>query len=99
MTILQEKTKTEDGKWMKTTTVKKTDTIIKPNTFSLNIFSETKPLLDNSNTPRAAKKAITLERNFDHDIWVYNKTSLDDFSLAAKDAKRGKSMKRKIMRR
>ena len=84
---------------MKTTTVRKTDSIITPNTFSLNLFSETKPLLDNSNTPRAAKKAITLERNFDHDIWVYNKGSLDDFSKTAKDVKKGKSLKRKIMRR
>ena len=67
-----------------------------PNNFHPKLIQEVKPLIDNSNTPRGAKKAITLERNFDRDIWVYNKTSLDDFSEAAKDAKRGKQLARKI---
>lgn len=55
-----------------------------------------KPLIDNTHTPRGAKKAITLERNFDRDIWVYNKSTLDNFAEAAKDAKRGKQLARKI---
>ena len=37
-----------------------------------------------------------LERNFDRDTWVYNKADLGDFSEAAKDAKRGKLIARKI---
>lgn len=67
-----------------------------PNNFHPKVLQEVKPLLDNSNTPRAAKKAITLERNFDRDIWVYNKNTLDNFAEAAKDAKRGKQLARKI---
>ena len=30
-------------------------------------------LLDNSNTPRGAKRAITLDRNFDKFAWMYNR--------------------------
>ena len=99
MTITQTKTKTDDGQVFTQTKVQKTESVFKPNTFSLNLIENTKPLLDNSNTPRSAKKAITLERVFDHDVWVYNKTSLDDFAKTAKDVKKGKSLKRKIMRK
>eukprot|EP00347_Sterkiella_histriomuscorum_P011236 403373226 len=67
-----------------------------PNNFHPKIITDVKPLLDNSNTPRGAKKAITLERNFDHDVWVYNKSTLHDFSDATKDAKRGKLLAKKI---
>ena len=42
--------------------------------------SNLKPLLDNSNTPRGAKKAMTLERNFDTFAWMYNRTQADNFA-------------------
>jgi len=76
--------------------ITKTNAKWDPNNFSLKLLDDTKPLLDNSNTPRAAKKAITLERCFDHDIWIYNKTSLDEFKEAGKDNKRGKLLAKKI---
>lgn len=67
-----------------------------PNKFNPGLLSETKPLLDNSNTPRGAKKAITLERCFDKDMWVYNKSHMGEFSEALKDYKRGKLLAKKI---
>lgn len=42
--------------------------------------SNLKPLLDNSNTPRGAKKAMTLERNFDTFAWMYNRTTSENFA-------------------
>jgi hypothetical protein len=36
-----------------------------PNNFMPTLLNSEKPLLDNSNTPRGAKRAITLERTFD----------------------------------
>lgn len=53
-----------------------------------------KPLLDNSNTPRAAQKAITLERNFDKDPWIYNKRHLSVFTEAVKDKKKATILKK-----
>ena len=69
--------------------------------FSLNLIQEKTPLLlDRSNTPRGALKAITLERTFDKDIWLYNKKTLDDLaSSTAKDTKLGKIYKRRILRK
>lgn len=82
------------------TKVTRSDRVWSPNTFSLNLMqTQTPMLLDRSNTPRGAKKAITLERTFDKDIWVYNKKSMDELATStAKDVKRGKFYKRKIMR-
>jgi hypothetical protein len=55
-------------------------------------------MIERVETPRAVKKAITLERNFDKDIWLYNKTSMDDFRATAKDIKIGKIYKKRIMK-
>ena len=55
-------------------------------------------MIERVETPRAVKKAITLERNFDKDIWLYNKTSMDDFRSTAKDIKLGKIYKKRIMK-
>lgn len=58
----------------------------KHNGFHASLLDKTtKPLLDNSNTPRAAKKAITLERCFDKDPWMYNKNNLETFDASGKD--------------
>ena len=55
--------------------------------------------MDRTHTPRGTKRAITLERTFDKDIWVYNKRSMDELaSSTMKDVKRGKFYKKKIMR-
>jgi hypothetical protein len=37
------------------------------------------PLLDNTNTPRGVKKAITLDRCFDKQPWIYNRTESSNF--------------------
>lgn len=50
-----------------------------PNSFMPTLLNSEKPLLDNTNTPRAAKRAITLERSFDKFAWMYNRTTLDKF--------------------
>lgn len=99
MSVTRVKRKNSHGKLEYETTVSKTQGIFKPNNFSLNILQEVKPLLDNSNTPRGAKKAITLERNFDHDVWIYNKNHMDEFTKTAKDVKKGKLFKKKILRK
>lgn len=54
----------------------------KHNSFAPSVFRMTAPLLDNSNTPRGAKKLITLERNFDKDPWIYNKSTLGNLEEA-----------------
>ena len=51
----------------------------KPNDFFPNLLSTTKPLLDRTHTPRGALRAITLERNFAHEKWLYNKKDMDLF--------------------
>ena len=97
--IVISKTKVKDettGKWRLETKVEKAHPKWQANSFKPEIFTLVKPLIDNSNTPRGARKAITLERNFDRDMWVYNKKSLDDFSHALKDQKRGKLIAKKI---
>jgi len=97
--IVISKTKVRDeatGKWRLETRVERGHAKWQANSFKPEIFTLVKPLIDNTNTPRGARKAITLERNFDKDIWVYNKKSMDDFSQALKDQKRGKIIGKKI---
>lgn len=67
-----------------------------PNGFFPNLLSTTKPLLDRTHTPRGAKRAITLERNFAREKWLYNKKDLDDFDPAKskRDIDRCKNLKR-----
>ena len=82
------------------TKVDSCDKVWNPNNYSLNLIQGKTPLLlDRTHTPRGTKKAITLERTFDKDIWVYNKRSLDELaSSTLKDVKRGKMYKKKIMK-
>lgn len=106
MTVTRLRTKqtfmSSDGKTFPLfeTKVTRTDRVWSPNNFSMNqLQTKTPMLLDRSNTPRGAQRAITLERTFDKDIWVYNKKSLDELATSTqKDVKRGKFYKRKIMR-
>ena len=58
--------------------------------------SNLRPLLDNSNTPRGAKKAMTLERNFDTFAWMYNRTHSENF--ASEQIKRDHN-KSKVLRK
>ena len=99
LTVTRVKTKTTDGKPPTfETTISKTQGVFMPNTFSLNEITHVKPLLDRTHTPRGAKKAITLERCFDKDVWIYNKGSLDEFTKTDKDIKKGIIFKKKILR-
>ena len=84
---------------MRETVIKKTEgPVFKPNNFSLKVLQDMKPLIDNSHTPRGVKKLITLERNFDHYPWVYNKQHLELFSETTRDIKKGKTLRRKVIR-
>ena len=62
----------------------------------LKLLTDTKPLLDRSNTPRKALKTITLDRNYTNKRWLYNKSSCDplDPRLSKTDMKRGKELRR-----
>jgi hypothetical protein len=44
-----------------------------------NILQNTKPLIDNTHTPRSRERAITLDRNYSHKKWVPPSTSLAEF--------------------
>lgn len=71
-----------------------------PNNFSTklieNLYSETPRLLDRTNTPRAASRAITLDRNYSNKKWLYNKNTNDHFDPAVSKAEinRSKMLKR-----
>ena len=41
------------------------------------LLGKVTPQLDNTNTPRGAKRAITLERSFDKFAWMYTRNNLD----------------------
>jgi hypothetical protein len=62
------------------------------------LLTKEKPLLDNTNTPRSAKRAITLERSFDKFAWMYNRTTLDKFDgfQIAKDKNKSKVLKKQL---
>ena len=68
----------------------------KPNDFMPNLLSPTRPLLDRTHTPRGALRAITLERNFAHEKWLYNKKDMDAFdpNQSKRDIERSKTLKR-----
>ena len=68
----------------------------KPNGFFPNLLSTTKPLLDRTHTPRGALRSITLERNFAHEKWLYNKKDMDLFNpnQSKRDIDRSKTLKR-----
>ena len=68
----------------------------KPNDFFPNLLSNTKPLLDRTHTPRGALRAITLDRNFAREKWLYNKKDMDLFdpNKSKRDIDRSKTLKR-----
>ena len=51
-----------------------------PNKHLPNLLKSAAPLLDNTNTPRGAKKEMSLGRTFDNNPWIYNRKSSEDFS-------------------
>jgi hypothetical protein len=57
-----------------------------------------KPLLDNTNTPRGSKRAITLDRCFDKFAWMYNRTSPDRFDghQIGKDKQKSKILRKQL---
>lgn len=70
-----------------------------PNNFMPTLLHSEKPLLDNTNTPRAAKRAITLERSFDKFAWMYNRNTLENFNNGfqiTKDKNKSKILKKQI---
>ena len=73
----------------------------KPNDFLPTLLAKTKPMEDEGNlTPRAAKKAISLERAFDAHAWMYNRKTMDSFDpkchAMLNDKNRGKMLKKII---
>ena len=68
----------------------------KSNSFTPALLAPHKPALACELTPRAAKRAITLDRNFSKEKWLYNKNQMDDFNpdKSKKDLERSKSLKK-----
>lgn len=68
----------------------------KPNDFMPNLLYPTKPLLDRTHTPRGALRAITLERNFAKEKWLYNKKDMSVFdpNQSKREIERSKTLKR-----
>lgn len=58
-----------------------------PNNYMPNLLSFTRPLMDGTHTPRGARKAITLERTFDKNAWMYNRNTCEDFNPKAQITK------------
>ena len=70
------------------------------NSFSLNSLNKFKPMLARELTPRGTLRAITLEKNFAREKWLYNKSELEELDPAKSkiDLDRSKMLK-KIARR
>ena len=69
----------------------------KANSFTLKqLDTTTKPMIGRQMTPRGTMWAITLDRNYSKQKWLYNKGQLDDFNPAKskKDIERSKSLKK-----
>ena len=73
-----------------------TNGVWKPNDFFPNLLYNTKPLLDRTHTPRGALRAITLDRNFTKEKWLYNKKDMDIFdpNQSKREIERSKTLKR-----
>ena len=86
-TIKQDPAKTHIGN---------TKGIWRSNSFMPDILSVVPPLNDRSNTPRGALRAITLDRNFSKEKWLYNKNQLDGFDpeKSKRDLERSKTLKK-----
>lgn len=69
-----------------------------PNDFLPDFLSRTRPLLDRTHTPRSAKKAISLERIFDKEIWIPTTKHMNMLTqgIIDKDKKKGKQIARMI---
>jgi len=94
--------KSTDGKLFPLfqTKVTRTNRVWSPNSSTLNLIEEKTPMLLDHTDSLEAQRAITLERNLDKDIWLYNKKTLDDLATStAKDVKLGKVYKRRILRK
>ena len=50
----------------------------------LKYFENTKPLIDNTHTPRSREKAISLERNFCSKKWIPPKNAMGEFVIKKK---------------
>lgn len=55
-----------------------------PTEVKLHLFENSKPLIDNTHTPRSREKAISLERNYCGKRWVPPRTALDEFIIKKK---------------
>ena len=64
------------------------------------VLTDTKPLLDRTNTPRGALRSTTLDRNYTNKKWLYAKNICEDFNpdISKKEVERSKRL-RKIQRR
>lgn len=78
-----------------TTHLPGTGGVFQPASHYPELIQETTPLLlDRTNTPRKAKREISLGRNFTNKRWLYNKTTLDELKTSDSllDIKRGKNL-------
>ena len=68
----------------------------RPNKHAPDALAPLNPMIDRAGTPRSVNRAITLDRNFSRERWLYNKRTLDamDPLLAKKDTQRSKLMRR-----
>jgi hypothetical protein len=55
-----------------------------PNKVDTNYFEKSKPLLDNTHTPRSRERAISLDRNYSKKKWVPPRTALGEFKIRQK---------------
>ena len=71
-----------------------------PNNFLPKLLFKTKPLNDRTSTPRGTRKSITLDRCFDKQPWIYNRTQSAHFSgLGFGDPIKEDKLKSKILKR
>ena len=73
-----------------------TNGVFRPNGFFPNLLQNTSPLLDRTHTPRGALRAVTLDRNFSKEKWLYNKKDMDLFdpNKSKKEIERSKTLKK-----
>ena len=73
-----------------------------PNSFLPNLLSsKNETLNDGTHTPRGAKRAITLERSFDKQPWMHNRSHGNNFdpnygTSIFKDKLKAKVLKKKL---
>lgn len=70
-----------------------------PNSFLPNLLAKNEvPMHDGQLTPRGVKKAMTLDRGFDHHPWIYNRSTCDRFDgdTVASDKVKAKMLRKKL---